>query len=241
MARHVKVPRAMDRMLVVICRDENKAAEAKTALLRLDRENRISVYAYALVGKKVDGSVTVKESQDFGPLGTFVGTALANLVSVFDRPIAAFRSALGTAPGPTAHPNHLRLGGDFIDDIAELFVPWTFAVFAEVDEHWTAPVDVQMELIGGTVLRRALSHLDFGLAKLDVAAIKADLAQLKAEHAQASSERKEKLEEKLKQLDSRLQAQLQRANDLRQAAEREAQTKVNVLLSKKSRLKSKAA
>jgi uncharacterized membrane protein len=231
----------MDRMLVVICREENKTEEAKRALLRLDRENRISIYAYALVGKNVNGTVTVKEAQDFGPLGTFVGTALANLVSVFDHPIAAFRSTTGIAPGRTAHPNHVRLGGDFIDDVAELFVPWTFAVFAEVDEHWTTPVDAQMEIIGGTVLRRALSHLDFAPAKQDVAAIKADLAQLKAEHDQANGDRKEKLQEKLNQLNSRLQVQLQRAKDLRQATEREAQTKVQVLLAKKNQVESNAA
>jgi len=241
MARFLKMARGMDRMLVLVCRDENKASEAKRALLRLDRENRISVYAYALVGKNVDGTVTAKEAQDFGPLGTFVGTALANVVSVFDRPITAFSGTFGAAPGCTANPNHLRLGGDFIEDVAELFVPGMFAVFAEVDEHWTTPVDVQMEIIGGKVLRRALSHLDFALAKQDVAAIKADLAQLKAEDAQASSDRKEKLQEKVTQVDSRLQAQLHRVNDLRQAAERQARTKVQVLLSRKSRAKSNAA
>jgi len=209
-------------MIVLVCCDESRATEAKRALLRLERENRISVYAYALVGKNLDGTVTVKEAQEFGPLGSFVGSALANLVSVFDRSITAFQGKLRTAPGCATHPNHLRLGGDFIEDVAEFFAPSMFAVFAEVDEHWTTPVDVQMETIGGRVLRRALSHLDFALAKQDVAAIKADLAQLKAEHAQASTDRKEKLQEKVTQLDSRLQVQSQRVNDLRQAAERQA-------------------
>ena len=66
----------MDRMLVVVFGNEAKAYEGKKALLQLDGEGSISVYAYAVVAKNADGSATVKQGDDAGPLGTLVGTSL---------------------------------------------------------------------------------------------------------------------------------------------------------------------
>jgi len=66
----------------------------------------------------------------------------------------------------------------------------------------------------------------------DIAAIKADLAQMKAEYAQARADRKTKIQEKIDQLNSKLQAQLQKAKDQRQAAERDAQLKLDALKEK---------
>lgn len=42
----------MDRMLVVVFNDDGKAYEAKKALLQLDHEGSISIYAYAVMAKK---------------------------------------------------------------------------------------------------------------------------------------------------------------------------------------------
>ena len=41
----------MDRMLLVVFDNENKAYEGKKALLQLDCEGSIGVYAYAVVAK----------------------------------------------------------------------------------------------------------------------------------------------------------------------------------------------
>ena len=170
------------------------------------------------------GTLAIKDAQDFGPFAGFAGTSLENFVLAFDTPLSSIR---------TQHPSHPRLAADFVADVEELFAPGTFALFSEVDEHWTTPVDVQMEVIGATVLRRALSHLDSGAAKLELAAIRADLAQLKEEHAKSQADRKDKLRQKLKQLESRMQAQLKRVEDAKRTAERQAQTKVQVLTAKR--------
>jgi hypothetical protein len=71
--------------------------------------------------------------------------------------------------------------------------------------------------------------------------MKADLAQMKAEHAKAHADRKAKLQEKINQLDSKIQAQLQKAKDGREAAERQAQDKVRVVEAKVAAAKSEAS
>ena len=57
----------MDRMLVVVFDNETKAYEGKKALLQLDDEGSIGVYAYAVVAKNADGTAKIKQGDDSGP------------------------------------------------------------------------------------------------------------------------------------------------------------------------------
>ena len=62
----------MDRMLVVVFDNETKAYEGENALLQLDAEGSISVYAYAVLAKHADGTVNVKQgaTPDRSPLSS---------------------------------------------------------------------------------------------------------------------------------------------------------------------------
>ena len=53
----------MDRMLVVVFDNESKAWEGKNALVQLDDEGSIGLWAYAVVTKKADGTATVKQGE----------------------------------------------------------------------------------------------------------------------------------------------------------------------------------
>jgi len=230
----------MDRMLVVVFDNESKAYEGKRALLQLDAEGSISVYADAVLVKHADGTSSVKQDDDPGPLGTLVGTALGSLMGLLGGPTGvAIGAAAGFAAGGTADLDNARIGEDFIADVSKKLLPNRVAVVAEIEEDWTAPVDTRMEAIGGTVFRRALSETRKTANEEEVAAMKADLAQMKAEHAKTHAEHKAKLQEKINQLDSKIQAQLQRAKDRRAAAEKEAQAKVQILKAKAAAAKAK--
>ncbi len=232
----------MDRMLVVVFDNESKAYEGKKALLQLDGEGSISLYAYAVLAKHADGTATVKQGDDSGPIGTLLGTSLGSLIGLLGGPAGvAIGATAGLAAGGAADLNNARIGEDFIDDVTKLLLPNRVAVVAEIEEEWTTPVDTRMEAIGGTVFRRVLSDVKDTVNDEDVAAMKADLAQMKAEHAKARADGKAKLQEKINQLDSRIQAQLQKAKDRRKAAERETQAKVQVLKAKAEAAKAKAS
>lgn len=223
----------MDRMLVVVFDNENKAYEGKKALLQLDGEGSITLYGYAVVAKNTNGTTTVKQGDDSGPLGTLAGTAVGSLIGLLGGPIGvAIGATAGLTAGAAADLNNARIGLDFIDDVTKVLLPNKLAVVAEVEEDWTTPVDNRMEAIGGTVFRRALSDVKQTIHDEHVAAIKADIAEMKAEHAQASADRKAKLHERISQLDAKLQAQLQKVKEQRQAADRQAQAKVDILKAK---------
>lgn len=232
----------MDRMLVVVFDNETKAYEGRKALLQLDGEGSITVYAYAVLAKHADGTATVKQEDDSGPISSLVGTSFGSLIGLLGGPAGvAIGAAAGLAAGGAADLHNARIGDDFIEDVTKFLLPNKVAVVAEIEEDWTTPVDTRMEAIGGSVFRRALSDVKQTIHEENVAAMKADLAQMKAEHAKAHADRKAKLQEKINQLDSKIQAQLQKAKDGRDAAERQAQAKVRVLEAKAAAAKSKAS
>src|SRR5258707_13519439 len=128
----------MDRMLVVVFDNETKAYEGKEALLRLDGEGSISVYAYAVLAKHADGSATVKQGDDSGPINTLVGTSLGSLIGLLGGPAGlAVGASLGFAAGGAADLDKARIGDDFIDDVTKLLVPNRVAPGAEIGRAWT--------------------------------------------------------------------------------------------------------
>ena len=232
----------MDRMLVVVFDSESKAYEGKRALQQLDGEGSISLYAYAVLTKNADGTTSLKQGDDLGPIGTLLGTSFGSLIGLLGGPAgAAIGAAAGLGAGSAADLDNARIGADFIDDVAKVLLPNRVALVAEIEEDWTTPVDTRMESIGGTVFRRSLSEVRDTVDDEEVAAMKADAAQMKAEAAKAHADRKAKLQEKINQLDSKIQAQLQRAKQRREAAERQAQAKVQVLKAKAEAAKAKAS
>jgi uncharacterized membrane protein len=232
----------MDRMLVVVFDNESKAYKGNKVLQQLDGDGSISVYGHALVVKNPDGTTTVTQSDDRGPLGTLVGTLLGSLLGLLGGPTGfAIGGAVGFVGGAAADLNKARIGDDFIVDVAKVLLPNRAAVVAEIEEDSTTPVDTRMEAIGGTVFRRALSEVKHTIHDENIAAIKADLAQMTAEHAKADADRKAKLQENINQLESKLQAWLEEDKDRRQAAERETQAKVAILKAKAAVAKARAA
>jgi hypothetical protein len=153
----------------------------------------------------------------------------------------AVGATAGLAAGGAFDVSNAGIGEDFIDDVSKVLLPNRVAVIAEIDEDWTTPVDTRMEAIGGTVFRRAFSEVQDQIHDENVAAMKADLAQIKAEHAKAQADRKAKLQEKINQLDSKIQTQLQNAKDRREATQRRAQAKVQVLKDKAAEARARAS
>lgn len=232
----------MDRMLVAVFDSETKAYEGKKALMQLDSEGSITVYAYTVLAKGADGTTIQKQEDDIGPIGTVLGLTFGSLIGLLGGPTGVALGALaGTLAGGTVDLNKSFVGNDFVEDVNKALTPNKFALVAEIDENWTTPVDTRMEAIGGTVFRRAVSEVKHTIHDENVNAMKADMAQMKAEQAQSRADRKAKMQEKINRLDSKIQAQLQKDKEKREAAEREAQAKVQVLKAKAAAAKAKAS
>lgn len=220
----------MERMLVVVFDNEKKVYQGKTALFDLEREGSVTVYAHAVVVKHADGTVTYKETDDAGPLGTLAGTAVGGLIGVLGGPVGlAIGATSGLALGAAYDVDTARVGWDFVDDVTKSLTPNKVALVAEVDEEWTMPVDARMEAIGGTVYRRALWSVEQQVRQEEIDAMEADLAQMKSEISKANAEDKAKLQKKIDQLNAKMDAQQKKAKDRREAFQARQKAKHEIL------------
>jgi len=232
----------MDRMLVVVFDNETNAYQGKKALQELANEGSIGVYAYAVLVKKADGTATIKQGDDSGPIGTLVGTAFGSLIGILGGPVGVLAGATaGMSVGAGADLSDASLSSDFLDDVTKALKPNKVALVAEIDEEWVTPVDTRMEAIGGSVFRRSVTDVADKIHDEHISAMKADLAQMKAEHAQGRADQKAKLQEKINALDSRIQAQLEKAKLRRDAAATKAKVKAEVQSVKAAAARAKAS
>lgn len=220
----------MERMLVVVFDNEKKAYEGQSELKQIEAEGSITIYAGAVVLKHADGTVSVKQINDEGPIGTLGGTAVGSLIGLLGGPVGLALGAVGgMTVGALYDIDAARVGEDFIDDVSKALTPNKVAVVAEVDEDWTTPVDDRMEKLGGTVFRRALSEVQEKVDDEDIAAMKADAAQFKSEIAKAHADRKAKLQKKIDQIEAKIQAQQKKAKERHEAFQARQNAKAAVL------------
>ena len=220
----------MERMLVVVFDSEKKAFEGTSALRRLAAEGTLTIYEGAVVVKHADGTVSVKQLDDSGPIGTLTGTAVGSLIGLMGGPVGlAIGAASGLMIGAFYDADTLRVGEDFVNDVSKSLKPNKVAVVAEVDEAWTIPVDTRMEALGGTVFRRALWAVQEQIRREEIAAMKADLAQFKSELSKAHADRKAKLQKNIDQLQARIEAQQKKATERREAFEGRQKVKRAIL------------
>ena len=220
----------MERMLVVVFDNEKKAYQGKSALVELEREGSVTVYADAVVVKHADGSVTVKQTEDVGPLGTLAGTAVGGLVGLLGGPVGlAVGATSGMALGAVYDVDAARVGWDFVDDVSKSLMPNKVALVAEIDEEWTTPLDTRMEAIGGTVFRRALWLVEEQAWREEIDAMKADVAQMKSEIAKENAERKATIQKKIDQLNAKIDAQEKKAKERREAFQARQKAKHEIL------------
>ena len=201
----------MERMLVVVFDNEKKAYQGESELKQLEREGLLTIYAQAVIVKHAEGSVSLKQVDEDGPLGSLAGTAVGGLIGLLGGPVgAAVGAASGLALGALYDVDNARVGEDFLDDVSKSLTPNKVALVAEVEEEWTTPVDTRMEALGGTVLRRALWDVEKTVDEQEIAAMKADLKQLKSEISKAHADRKAKLQKKIDQLEAKVDAKYRR-------------------------------
>ena len=202
----------MSKMLVVVFDEEAKAFEASRALIDLHREGSITAYAGAVIARDADGTISVKDEVDEGPIGTALGMLTGALVGLIAGPEGMIiGAAMGSMIGVTADLINLGVGTDFVAEVADKLEPGKVAVVAEIQEYWTTPVDTRMEELGGTVIRRNRVDVEDEQIAREIAANQAEWEELKAEHKAASEERKAKLHAKVEAAKTKLAASGDRA------------------------------
>jgi uncharacterized membrane protein len=222
----------MNKMLVAIFDSEYAAYQGLTALKQLHQERDITLYATAVVVSDAMGSVSVKQQNEPGPLGTALGFLTGGLIGLVAGPSGVMVGAsTGSLTGLVYDLARWGIEEDFVNEVATGLQPGKAAVLAEVEETWMTPVDVKLERLGGVVYRRLrLEFIEDELAQAS-AAFDAELKELKEAFAEARAESKAAVQaeiDKVKAKMTNLQAQI---TAKREQIRQEQEAKVEALRS----------
>jgi len=231
----------MSRYLVVTFPDEGSAYQGTRALSELHGDGSLTLYGAAVLEKDADGKVSVKEAQDEGPVGVALGMLVGGMIGIFGGPAGVALGATGGALlGAVGDITNAGVGLDFVDAVGDRMGLGTYAVVAEVDEYWTAPVDTRMEAIGGVVFRRSRTDFTDQQFEAEVAAWNAEMAELKAEWKQAADDAKAKLQAKMDETRANLEAAQAKAKAKIEEINAEAKAKIKELEDQAARVSGEA-
>jgi uncharacterized membrane protein len=214
----------MNRVLAVVFDDLSQALDGREALKNLDRDESITLYEYAIVIRKIDGTIGVSEEHKHPfPHRTLAGTSIKSLIGLLNRPGGV------PADNDPSSAEKVKIAADFVNEVSRALAPGKIGLLADIDEEWTPWIDLRMQELGGTVYRCPFADVKEAANVGEIAAMQADLARLRAEHARGSADRKAKLYDKINALDTKIQQQLERAKKHREVAAADARKKADVL------------
>lgn len=142
----------MNKLMVLIFRNQEKIDEAIEALRKLHSEHKL--YASAVAVKSIDGKFSVQEITKEGHGGTRAAALIGALAGLFAGPAAATIMAAGGAV--IGNAADLSAEDDFVsfaNDIGNQVVRGGAAVVADVAEDDAPAFKATMEGLGGTALR----------------------------------------------------------------------------------------
>ncbi len=146
-------------MMVVAFDSEDAAEQVLDALKALEGEHVIDLKSAAVVVRRADGKVRIKETKDFdarqGAIGGAVAGGLVGLLRGGLLKGAILGAAGGAAAGKVVD---LGLEDDFLKEVGETLGTGTSAVVALVDfEQVDAAMEELDKFEGGRILRHTLS------------------------------------------------------------------------------------
>ena len=66
----------------------------------------------------------MKQEDDYGPIGTLLGTSFGSLIGLLGGPVGlAIGAATGVLGGAAVDLNNARIGEDFVQDVSKALVP----------------------------------------------------------------------------------------------------------------------
>ena len=220
----------MDKILVVVFENEEKAYKGSRALQDLQEEGSINLYAKAVISRDSDGKLQVKQSGEMGPIGTSVGMLTGTWLGLLGGPVGlAIGASAGTFGGMLYDLAHLGVREDFLDEVGKSLLPGKAAVVAEVWEDWTLPVDTKMEAVDGVVFRRTRRDILDDQIESDIITLKAEINELELELERANGETKSNLQAKLDAAMAKMQVTRDGIQARLESSQQETEAKIQSL------------
>jgi uncharacterized membrane protein len=220
----------MNKMLVAVFDQEKEAFEGLSALKDLHRDGDITLYASAVIAKDKTGNISVKQAVDDGPVGTAVGLLSGSLIGILGGPVGmAVGASLGGLAGLVFDADKSGVDMTFVDDVSKSITGGKFAVLAEIDESWTAPVDTRLHRLGAIVFRRLRGEVVEDQLARESAAFEAEMKALNDEFDRAAAEDRAAIQQDIERVKAQLKATQDQAKARLDKAKAETDARVKAL------------
>ena len=197
----------MNKMLVAVFENENKAFEGLSALKELHKKGDITLYATAVVSKNEKGEVHLNTAADQGPVGTATGLFTGSLIGLIGGPVGlAIGAATGSIAGLIFDVSSEDINTTFVDEVTFALTKGKTAVIAEIDETWTVPIDTKLEALNAMVFRRLKDEIAEDQLARESEAISAELKNLKEELKEAKEQDKARIKAAITKLQNKAEA-----------------------------------
>jgi uncharacterized membrane protein len=197
----------MNKMLVAVFENENKAFEGVSALKDLHRKGDITLYATAVVSKDEKGEIHLNTAADEGPVGTATGFFTGSLIGLLGGPIGlAVGAAAGTIAGLIFDTSNDDVNTTFVEEVSSALKKSKTAVIADIDEEWTVPVDTKLEALGGMLFRRLKYEVADDQLTRESEALSQEFNKLQEEFKEAKDEDKAKIKASMVKLHNKARA-----------------------------------
>ncbi|WP_445174691.1 DUF1269 domain-containing protein [Microcoleus sp.] len=149
----------MSDLIVIGFPDEFKADEVLLDLRKLEREYLIDLEDAAIVVRKKDGKVKIKQTQELVTAGALSGGFWGLLIGLmfFEPMLGILGAAVGALSGALTD---IGIDDNFIQELGNTIEPGTSAIFVLVRKSTPDKVLDDLSKFEGKVLRTSLSHED---------------------------------------------------------------------------------
>ena len=145
----------MSKLIAIVFPNEERIPEAIRALRNMHGGMGIKLFGSAVVVRDAGGKLSVQGITKEGHGGAAVGALIGALAGMLGGPLAATIAASGGAIlGKSADLISQGADAGFVEKVSAELTPGKAAVVADVAEDGTSSFEAQMELIGGTVVRK---------------------------------------------------------------------------------------
>ena len=196
----------MENILAITFDEDKNAYEALTKLKELDDQDRVGLSGAAVVERKDDGTIDVKDQVgDVGWEGTATGGVLGLLIGVIGGPLGILLGgATGLLYGSLFDLADSDETESVLTDVARTVTVGQLTLLAQVSEENPEIVDVAVERLDGTVVRRPLDEVEGEIAAAEEAQHAAKVEARKKLRDERREEHKEKVQAKVADLKGKL-------------------------------------
>ncbi len=196
----------MENILAITFDESQNAYEGLTKLKELGDQERVELSAAAVVERKDDGTIDIKdEVGDVGWEGTATGGVIGLLIGIIGGPLGILLGgATGLLYGSLFDLADADETESVLTDVARSVKVGQLTLLAQVSEQNPEIVDVAVEGLGGTVIRRPLDEVEDEIAAAEEAQHAAKVAARKKLREERREEHKEKVQAKVADLKGKL-------------------------------------